>query len=150
MVSPAGHPTQSPQPLPNVILLLRGAPSSPPSRFGPPFRWQWKEAHYRQEGNAASAQKVKLPLKACGLKEETIRPGMWDFYMTTHPLALKRTPFGGWEKWHTHLIPELGRRREAVGLSSKPACSRDISHNRQIYMVRPCLKTQTKHHLNRA
>lgn len=31
MVSPAGHPIQSPQPLPNVIVLLQGAPSSWPS-----------------------------------------------------------------------------------------------------------------------
>lgn len=71
MVSPAGHPTQSPQPLSNVTLLLQEPLPLLQAGSGLPSGGSGRRHTLQAEGNATSAQNIKLPLKAGGLKEET-------------------------------------------------------------------------------
>lgn len=73
-------------------------------------------------GKCHISTKYKIALESRWAKGGNIRPGMWDFYMTTHPLALKEHHLGMEEVAHT--FHPRAREAEAGGsLNSRPACS---------------------------
>lgn len=118
-VSLVGHPDpQSPQPLPKVMLPLRGDPSSPPSWFGPHLGGSGRK-------HTIGGRKCHIGTRKSTLESMWAKGGnnqMWNvglLYDDT-PSGLKNTIWRMGEVAHT--FNARIRKAEASGsLSSKPA-----------------------------
>lgn len=138
-VSPAGHPTPPEPSVPTQCgAASSGSPFPSPKLVWHWLRGQWKGAHGRREEMPHQhITRRKITLESMSAKEGNNQ--IWNVGLLYDSTTLERIPFGGWEKWHTHLIPELGRQRQ---VQSQPG-SHTIFQDSQIYM-RPCLTHTNK------